>query len=316
MMTGIVVVPANYIATVAQNIPLCSCASHLICCEIVCTSQFGFDIVISYVHMPDMDGFKFLEQIGLEMDLPVIMMSVDDGKAIVMKGVTHGACDYLIKPIHIEALKNIWQHVVWKNKNEWKDLEQSGSVEEGDRQAKTFEDAYYSSSAMPKKILELMNVPGLTRENFASHLQKYRLYLRRISGVSQYQTSLSSPFINPQDANFGSLRSLSGIDLQTLAVVAQHPAQSLATLQATGLGRSTAKSGPTGLGMPLVDQRNLFSFENPKMRFGEGQQLLSNKEMITNKDVEEFFYFFFLAFFWEFFSRSFNPENYALLNEF
>lgn len=32
----------------------------------------GYDIVISDVHMPDMDGFKLLEQIGLEMDLPVI----------------------------------------------------------------------------------------------------------------------------------------------------------------------------------------------------------------------------------------------------
>ncbi|KAM1609832.1 hypothetical protein ACFXTN_020311 [Malus domestica] len=289
----------------------------------------GFDIVISDVHMPDMDGFKLLEQVGLEMDLPVIMMSADDGQSVVMKGVTHGACDYLIKPVRIEALKNIWQHVVRKKKNEWKDVEQSGSVEEGDRQQKPSEDADYSSSAnegtwknskrrkdeeeetderddsstlkkprvvwsvelhqqfvgavnqlgidkaVPKKILELMNVPGLTRENVASHLQKYRLYLRRLSGVSQHQNNLSNSFMSPQEASFGAMSSLSGLDLQTLAVTGQLPAQSLATLQAAGLGRSTTKSG---VPMPLVDQRNLFSFENPKLRFAEGQHHLSSSK--------------------------------------
>jgi two-component response regulator ARR-B family len=65
-------------------------------------------------------------------------MSADDSKNVVMKGVTHGACDYLIKPVRIKALKNIWQHVVRKMKHEWKekDFEQSGSVEDGERQSK------------------------------------------------------------------------------------------------------------------------------------------------------------------------------------
>ncbi|KAI9070659.1 hypothetical protein K1719_047377 [Acacia pycnantha] len=35
--------------------------------------------------------------------------------------------------------------------------------------------------AVPTKILEIMNVPGLTRENVASHLQKYRLFLKKIA---------------------------------------------------------------------------------------------------------------------------------------
>ncbi|KAI7842370.1 hypothetical protein COHA_004009 [Chlorella ohadii] len=39
-------------------------------------------------------------------------------------------------------------------------------------------------NAVPKSILALMNVEGMTRENVASHLQKYRLYLRRLGGLS------------------------------------------------------------------------------------------------------------------------------------
>lgn len=70
-------------------------------------------------------------------------MSADDSKSVVMKGVTHGACDYLIKPVRIEAIRNIWQHVVRKRKNEWKDIEPSASAEE----QKPQEEPDYSSSA-------------------------------------------------------------------------------------------------------------------------------------------------------------------------
>ncbi|KAK4784243.1 hypothetical protein SAY86_018611 [Trapa natans] len=39
-------------------------------------------------------------------------------------------------------------------------------------------------NAVPKTIMQLMSVDGLTRENVASHLQKYRLYLKRVQGLS------------------------------------------------------------------------------------------------------------------------------------
>lgn len=40
------------------------------------------------------------------------MLSVNGETKTVMKGITHGACDYLLKPVRLEELKNIWQHVV------------------------------------------------------------------------------------------------------------------------------------------------------------------------------------------------------------
>lgn len=47
-------------------------------------------------------------------------------------------------------------------------------------------------NAVPKTIMQLMNVEGLTRENVASHLQKYRLYLKRMQGLSSEGPSSSS----------------------------------------------------------------------------------------------------------------------------
>ncbi|XP_052204400.1 two-component response regulator ORR21 isoform X1 [Diospyros lotus] len=277
-----------------------------------------FDLVLSDVHMPDMDGFKLLELVGLEMDLPVIMMSADGRTSAVMRGVRHGACDYLIKPIREEELKNIWQHVVRKKWNENKEQEHSGSFDDSDRHKRGADDGEHASSvnegaegilktqkkrkdtkdeddgemenddpatakkprvvwsvelhqqfvsavnqlgidkAVPKRILELMNVPGLTRENVASHLQKFRLYLKRVSGVTQ-QAGIPTSYCGTVDQN-AKLATLGRFDIQALAASSQIPTQTLAALHAELLGR------PTGnLLLPGMDQSLLqASLRGPK----------------------------------------------------
>jgi len=46
-----------------------------------------------------------------------------------MKGVQHGACDYLLKPIRMKELRNIWQHVFRKRIHEAKEFESFESFE-------------------------------------------------------------------------------------------------------------------------------------------------------------------------------------------
>lgn len=186
-------------------------------------SMNQYDLVLSDVYMPDMDGFKLLESIGLELEVPVIMMSSDSDTNVVLRGVTHGAVDFLIKPVRIEELKNVWQHVIRRRSVSFSrcTADESGADHESDAQTgqrlkrkeseliraeheggaggkkprvvwsvEMHQQFVYAvntlgiDKAVPKRILDLMNVEGLTRENVASHLQKYRLYLKRVESVA------------------------------------------------------------------------------------------------------------------------------------
>lgn len=329
------------------NYSVTTCTQAMVALNLLRERRGTFDIVLSDVHMPDMDGFKLLELVGLEMDLPVIMMSGDGRTNLVMRGVQHGACDYLIKPIRDEELKNIWQHVVRKRYNSSKEHECSGSLDDNDRYKRGSDDAECASSvieiadgvqkpqkkkreakeeddtemenddpsttkkprvvwsvelhqqfvsavnqlgidkAVPKRILELMNVPGLTRENVASHLQKFRIALKRLSGVVQQQGGLPSTFCGPIEQN-SELGSLGRFDIQALAASGQIPPETLTALHAELLGRSTSN-----LVLPAVEQQNLLqaSLQQAKcmpvdqvVAYGFGSQRAKNICMVPSSN--------------------------------
>lgn len=56
------------------------------------------------------------------------VLSAHSDTKLVMKGIIHGACDYLLKPVRIEELKNIWQHVIRRRKSNAKDQNRPPSL--------------------------------------------------------------------------------------------------------------------------------------------------------------------------------------------
>ncbi|KAL6509485.1 hypothetical protein OROGR_022795 [Orobanche gracilis] len=213
----------------------------------------SFDLVVSDVHMPDMNGFQLQQAIAQEFNLPVVLMSADDQEGVALQGLESGAAFFIYKPISPDDVRDLWQFAAIKrrknqvvivneetapsllpleirnNRNETTTISVSSSSVNEDRVMSKYKDSKRKSDekkgetsqkkhkviwtnslhnrfleairsigldrAVPKKILEVMNVPGLTRENVASHLQKYRLFLRRVSDAShkiQYSADKSS----------------------------------------------------------------------------------------------------------------------------
>ena len=294
--------------------------------------------MLSDVHMPDMDGFKLLEHIALELDVPVMMMSANCATDVVLRGIIHGAVDYLLKPVRIEELRNIWQHVVRKKREETggeKDGASAGSgdaVSEGSEGSRgglrgklngtsklgdkggrkaggttssdepvkkrskksglaavtsnendagnrsagkdslpDTDEGHEDSSALkkprvvwsaelhqqfvtavntlgidkavPKRILDLMGVQGLTRENVASHLQKYRLYLKRLQGVNN---GAGGP------GGGGSPGFMTGLAVDPNGVVLGGPGARVGSPALTGMG-----GGPGGMVVNGMDPNGM-----------------------------------------------------------
>jgi DNA-binding response OmpR family regulator len=64
-----------------------------------------FDLIISDIMMPDIDGFEFAATVrGQNQDIPILFMTARDDFAAKQKGFKVGIDDYMVKPIDLDEL--------------------------------------------------------------------------------------------------------------------------------------------------------------------------------------------------------------------
>lgn len=77
-----------------------------------------FDLIISDINMPGMNGLKLLEKIKSNPNLKkthVFMVTTRNETEVVLKAIEHGASNYLIKPFDTEKVKDKIMAIFYPN---------------------------------------------------------------------------------------------------------------------------------------------------------------------------------------------------------
>ncbi|XP_061999166.1 two-component response regulator ARR2-like [Rosa rugosa] len=276
-----------------------------------------YDLIMTDLYLPDMDGFEVQKRVREEFKLPLIMVSADDREHVILKALKLGAAHYIVKPVCFDDVKNLWKFVVNADRSpkeisfveeiesggeqssetstsdedtngdhEKKNSKRRKSTKEGNApkkakliwtqelQARFLESVHFIGleRAVPKTILEVMNVEGLTRENVASHLQKYRQFLRRVA------VKIS---VSKSDIGNKSQMSSSTFGQSQTSIFQQQPIcgqnLSILNLNASSLGRplfhanhheaSTTSVPPFGNTSHLYQPNSLSHFQMPQPAF-------------------------------------------------
>ncbi|XP_039143403.1 uncharacterized protein LOC120280596 isoform X1 [Dioscorea cayenensis subsp. rotundata] len=159
-----------------------------------------------------------------DFELPVISMCFDGNPVIMSQALSQGASFHLTKPLTDAGLETIWQHV-WKKKakvmnvraninrlpakrkNNNSDNNVGTNLEKqtGQKKNRILWDSdlhqrflvavtLLGDNCVPRRILDLMNVDGLTVKHVGSHLQKHRKRVQRaalVDDISELPTEVT-----------------------------------------------------------------------------------------------------------------------------
>ncbi|KAG9456257.1 hypothetical protein H6P81_000765 [Aristolochia fimbriata] len=189
------------------------------------------DIFMIDVQLPGSSGFDLVDRIKNKWsDAPVIMCSLNAETEVLRRASIKDGCFYMTKPATVDNLKNLWEYVEWRNKgkeiirennvpddgNRSRALQRGTDEETKGESSSTMEKkAFFYSNvpllrrfywavnqlgfprAIPSEVLEMMDVPELTKQNVSCRLQKYRQFLKKVHKEISLYTKKYHPHMHP-----------------------------------------------------------------------------------------------------------------------
>lgn len=79
------------------------------------------DLILLDIMMEPLNGFEVLERLKLEggtKDIPVIFLSAISDEGVMAKGMSLGACDYVVKPFSHQVLADLVREKIEKGRRE------------------------------------------------------------------------------------------------------------------------------------------------------------------------------------------------------
>ncbi|WP_226037457.1 response regulator transcription factor [Aquibacillus saliphilus] len=96
--------------------------SAIECLETCQTQELSFDLLITDVKMPGMDGLTLINKLKEVTNFHSVVISGYDDFTFLQTAIREGASDYLIKPIDREEFKNQLMEIKKKIVSQWQDL--------------------------------------------------------------------------------------------------------------------------------------------------------------------------------------------------
>ncbi|THG10207.1 hypothetical protein TEA_003609 [Camellia sinensis var. sinensis] len=85
--------------------------SGLVAHSILLNGKEQFDLVLTDINLPDIDGFMLLQE-AINKGLPTILMSANEDAMVAKIALENGACFFFERPIGGNMLKSLWQYVI------------------------------------------------------------------------------------------------------------------------------------------------------------------------------------------------------------